>query len=297
MTRLAVAAGALLLVVAPLPARETAPDEALQAMAAAERAFARAAAEKGIRDAFVEFFADDSIGFYPTPMNARDFYRKQPPTPLTRQLEWEPRLGDVAQSGDLGWLTGPFVSYDTASDRPRRHGCYFSIWAKREGAWKVLMDVGVPTPEAVTFEREGFSAVAEPGGRYASRPADTSTSNPEPIVGSQFSAGVAKDGAEVAYNRVLTAVSRMHVPGRLPLVGRDAILAWVRESRPTLRIDVDGGHVARSRDLAFAHGSYEETRGTGADAKVEKGFYVRVWKRIASGDWKLAAEVRSLNPG
>ena len=80
----------------------------LAAMADTERQFAKTATVKGWRDAFLEFFADDALALGREITAAKDGLRKQPSTPFSEfELVWEPRLGDVAASGDLGWLTGP----------------------------------------------------------------------------------------------------------------------------------------------------------------------------------------------
>ncbi|MGE3888257.1 MAG: hypothetical protein AB7H81_17625, partial [Vicinamibacterales bacterium] len=103
---------------------------ALVAMAETERAFSRRASETTPREAFIEFFADESVSFQPDPGPARERLRKQPlPKPGTPAFQWEPRTGDVAASGDLGYLTGP-VRYPQP-DGSVRHGCYFSVWKKQ----------------------------------------------------------------------------------------------------------------------------------------------------------------------
>ena len=69
-------------------------------MADAERAFARAAAERGVRAAFLEFLDDDAIGFQPALGNAKEAYRAspEPSNPLATRLAWEPRTGAIAAS-------------------------------------------------------------------------------------------------------------------------------------------------------------------------------------------------------
>src|SRR5207247_10493376 len=76
------------------------------AIAEAERAFAKAAATKGTRDAFLEFLADDGIIFQPGPVNAKKFWGERP----SRRglLSWEPIFSDVSRAGDLGYTTGPW---------------------------------------------------------------------------------------------------------------------------------------------------------------------------------------------
>ncbi len=93
------------------------------------------------------------IGFQPNLHNAREFFFKQP-APAIRPpvtLNWAPIYGDIALTGDLGYTTGPFLLTDNSAEkRPARHGMYFSIWQKQtDGNWKVVLDIGVETPEAV----------------------------------------------------------------------------------------------------------------------------------------------------
>lgn len=277
----------------PLSAQKSAaPLEAFLSMADAERAFARMALEKGMRDAFVENFADDAIGFYPTAMNAREFYRNQSPTPLSERLEWEPRLGDVAGSGELGWLTGPYSLTNTETNRPPRHGCYFSIWARPPNQpWKVLMDVGVPTPEPCTFPHEGLATVEEPGGRFLARAGEPSHGGRRVVMADQeLGRSAERDGVVFAFREALTPVSRVHLPGRPPLVGRDTILEWLKASQGSLRTTPDAGDIAASGELGFTRGTYEVAADAG---EVEKGYYVRMWKRLATGQFAIAVEVRS----
>ncbi len=283
---------AVLAVSVVLAQTSTAPAEAFLSMADAERAFARAALDKGIREAFLEYLADDAVGFYPEEMNAREFYRSQAPAPATVRLEWEPRLGDVARSGDLGWLTGPYTLTNTGSGQPPRHGCYFSIWGRRPGGpWRVLMDVGVPTPEPCAFPQAGAVAVEEPGGRFLAKADEPPHGGGRVVLAdNSLAQSVRRDGVRLAYRDALTPMSRVHLPGRAPLVGRDAILGWLETSQRSLETEPDAGDIAASGELGFTRGTYEVASESGG---VEKGYYVRMWKRLATGQFTVAVDVRS----
>src|SRR5271170_1985702 len=82
-----------------------APDGALEQLFAAERSFARASTERGIRAAFLEYFASDGINFAPGPgsMRERMLARPAPADPLALLLDWSPQVGAVARSDDLGY--------------------------------------------------------------------------------------------------------------------------------------------------------------------------------------------------
>jgi hypothetical protein len=77
-----------------------------QALVQMERDFARAAATKGTRDAFLEFIADDGILFQPGPINGKKFWTER--QPRKGLLSWEPIFADVSRAGDLGYTTGPW---------------------------------------------------------------------------------------------------------------------------------------------------------------------------------------------
>ena len=146
------------------------PPPALLKMADTERAFAKRAAETTVRQAFIDFFADESIGFEPDPVPARESLRKReaPPQPPGFQLLWEPRLGDVSSSGDLGYLTGP-AEYVNAG-KPSTYSCYFSVWQRQpDGEFRVILDVGVRRPRRRRSHRVSFDQPPSVRGRATSR--------------------------------------------------------------------------------------------------------------------------------
>src|SRR2546426_10798537 len=112
------------------------------AIVEAERAFARGAAAKGTRDAFLEFLADDGIIFQPGPVNGKQFWQAR--TPRKGLLSWEPIFADVSLAGDMGYTTGPYeFRPNGAGDKPTAFGQYFTIWKKQtDGSWKVALDRG-----------------------------------------------------------------------------------------------------------------------------------------------------------
>lgn len=115
--REAIVAAALILMLPGVP-RQAPADGSLRALVEVERAFAESARPQGLRDAFPEFFADDAIALTPAAESAQDRLRARPGRPFAElEITWEPRQGDVAASGVLGWLTGPSTVIDHTAVR------------------------------------------------------------------------------------------------------------------------------------------------------------------------------------
>jgi ketosteroid isomerase-like protein len=255
-------------------------------MADTEREFARAATVKGVRDSFLEFFADDAIALRPKPVPAKDGLRKQPARPFSESgILWEPRTGDVAASGELGWLTGP-ATFTKGEDRqPTGYGCYLSVWRLQpDDRWRVFIDIGSDAPEAVTFA-PGFTrtSIARPYRGKDSKEAATATLMEADRL---LNAQVASVGGNQAYAGVLTPASRLHRPGRVPMVGVDRIASWLGTSGAGITAETGSAEASRAGDVGYSYGVYQKPGD-----KPETGPYVRVWSRDESGRWWLMADV------
>jgi len=271
--------------VAPLDA------DPMAALAEAERAFARETAKVGIRAGFLAWFARDSIGFRPALGNAWDQLnaRPAPPNPTAALLEWEPRVGDVAASGELGWLTGP--STFNAPDGSKHYGNYLSVWSRRPEGWRVFIDVGADAPTPVPFA-PGFVRMPAAAGRYVVV-AERGPAPADPVLPLLHAEKAANTGA--GFLGSLADEARYHHPGSLPLIGRAAIEgdATARASS-SLKCGSLGAAQARSADLGYSYGRCETLLAAGAApaaASGSSGFYVRVWRRTASGTWQIVAHV------
>lgn len=278
---------ATLVVTRTVTAQGTPPvPPALAAMADAERAFSRRASETTPRDAFIEFFADESVNFQPDPGPARERLRKQPPPPPGRPaFQWEPRTGDVAASGDLGYLTGP-VKYPQP-DGSIRHGCYFSVWKKQaDGSYRVILDIGIQPPGEVPFA-PGF--VRAPG-RATGTPAGARAQAEQSLLDADkaFSAALARDGAAAAFRAVMHPGARLHRNGVLPMVSRDDATAYLESQVKSMASEPMKGETGASGDLGYTWG---KVTVTGTDGKPTNGYYVRVWTLGAGNRWQLVADI------
>src|SRR6185503_19796514 len=85
-------------------------------------------------------------------------------------------------------------------------------------------------------------------------------------------------------------------PNRPRATGKEAIRSVVRElfALPsfTLRFDPDKVEVARSRELAYARGTYQLSFKNPQGAQVtDRGKYVAVYRRQPNGSWKAVEDI------
>ena len=286
MKPMLVAAPAALCVLAFVKAQAPS-SSSLEAMVNAERAFATAATQKGIRDSFLEFFADDAIAFNPKPVSATERLRSRPSRPFSElELTWEPRTGDIASSGELGWLTGPstFVDHTTAGSAPPP-GNYLSVWRRRsDGPWRVFIDVGSQPPRTVSFA-PGFTRFPL-SSRYGGAESGAAATASLLEADKRLNAQIAERGAGPAYEAVVTNGSRLHRSGFMPPIGPQPIRSWLDGNTPSMTASTGTAESAQSGDLGYSYGTYE-VKGSSPQA----GAYVRIWQRESSGRWLLVADV------
>ncbi len=265
---------------------------ALAALADTEREFARAARAKGIRDSFLAFFADDALAFTPDPTSAKARLLSQKPRPFAvHELTWEPRTGDVAASGDLGWLTGPsiFINHERTGATPQ-HGNYLSVWRRQgDGPWRVLIDVGTGLKAEATFA-PGFTRLPF-ADRYTGTDGKASAAQSLREADRRLNARVATDGAVRGYADYLTAATRLHRPDGPPAVGSQAIAAWLERQAVGLSATSGAGESSAAGDLGYTYGMYEVK-----SPRADSGAYVRIWTRDAAGRWFVVADVTQPAP-
>jgi ketosteroid isomerase-like protein len=285
---LTLAASVLLVVVlasAAVVRSDTIPS-ALAEMANAERAFAKMAADQSIRDAFVEYFADESVNFNPTPGPARQRLKDNPNAfPPGMKLLWEPRLGDVAASGDLGYLTGP--TEIRVPGKPAGYGNYFSVWKRQaDGTCRVILDIGASQPEKLAFA-DGFvrsRAIATYKGNDTKSAAEASLLAADKA----FGAAIAAKGAAAAYHETMHEAGRLHRSGYLSTTSSTAAAEWMTAHVKAMTSEPGKSETAMSRDLGYTWGSFTMTSSTD---QAYKGYYIRVWTRGADAQWRVVADI------
>lgn len=115
----------------------------LQKLVETEIVFANTAAEKGTKQAFLEFQSEDAIVFNPTATNGKLFWTNAKESPAL--LVWKPSRADISSTGNLGYTTGGWESRPKGkTDKPTAFGHYVIIWQRQaDGNFKAVLDAGV----------------------------------------------------------------------------------------------------------------------------------------------------------
>lgn len=271
--------------------KESERTQARRALVEMEHAFAKAAATKGTRDAFIEFLADDGIIFQPGPVNGKKFWTAR--EKRKGLLSWEPEYADVARSGDLGWTTGPWEFRPNGpEDKPVAFGEYFTIWKKQiDGSWKAVLDRGVTTDKSYATKLLQFPKHDE-GSDLRSKAKVAAVREKLMTLEHDFSSAVIKKGAVSAFAAYLAEDVRMLRADLAPVTDKQRALEIISSRMGLLSWQSTWADVSAGGDLGYTYGTFEfKSRGV----VVEHGSYVRVWKKRA-GTWQVVMDVASPDP-
>ena len=250
-----------------------------EALADAERAFARDSLERGVRASFIAHFAPDGLVFEPAPVRVRDVWpgRPAPANPLALRLEWRPEVVLVARAGDLGISTGPYQLTDTTGRAPAREGAFFSVWQRQgDGAWSVWLDMGARDTGPFDASRWREPPRARAGAQDTATPTATAIRELDAAL---------SGAAGPAFAQRLARDARRYRDGQAVAVGSD----WERLLDGAFNVptfEPSEARVSASGDLAASYGRITERRPDGGTAR---GYYVHAWVRDG-GAWWLAAE-------
>ncbi len=112
--------------------------------------FSNLSREKGIKEAFIAYTAENGVLLRPfmMPVVGYDAVKKfMEEGDSNFQLTWEPLYADVSESGEMGYTYGLYTAVfrDEKGVENSGRGTYVSIWKKdKNGNWKFVLDTGNP---------------------------------------------------------------------------------------------------------------------------------------------------------
>jgi ketosteroid isomerase-like protein len=264
----------------------------LKSMVDTERAFARMSEEKGTREAFAAFIADDGILFRPGPVLGKKWMQENPvPASKTRPLlAWQPIFAFVSSAGDLGYTTGPWqYKKDIKDAQPSAFGNFMTVWKKQtDGSWKFALDLGVGNPEPKSpvpmWQPDKGQVGAEISTKVDKELARSGLLDAE----RKFSKVSAELGARESFLLYAAKDVRLFRNDHFPFVGKMAAADALTPLTAEWTWTPSFAGVSISGDLGYTYGAYELVEKAGAIS--ERGNYARVWKKVL-GDWKLVIDV------
>ncbi|HEY8615356.1 DUF4440 domain-containing protein [Phenylobacterium sp.] len=240
---------------------------------AAERAFAADGLALGVQASFYKHSAPEGIVLSPDPTLAKAAFAE--PRPKGPDLVWWPLWAGVAQSGDLGFTTGPYAF----GGKPG--AWYFTVWAKQpDGSWKWLFDGGPPSDPTGAAPKDSPVAYARASARKAGSPAKamTEVSRAETAL-----AAAARKDVKGAYLAHISTDARVVGSKARPPVDRAGLEAELDTRPQQILFAPIGGQASAAGDLAWTYGN---ANWTAADGKPARGHYVRIWRYDSEG-WRL----------
>ncbi len=265
-------------------------DAAVRAVVQAERDFDRAVADRGVRDGFLAFLADDGIIFRPGPVPGKPWYEARPAA--QGRLTWYPIYADVSRGCNFGYTTGPWQFFLDSAVNPAAFGHYVTVWTRQgDGPWRVAIDCGISDARAGGVGREVRSPAF--GKRSASLPKlpapDASTGNSGSLMAAEraFVRRLASEPGEAARATFASDVRYLR-SGSGPAVGIAAALKATAQQTAGAQ-EPERAVAAPAGDFGYTYGTYGEKDAAGVEQRVG---YMRIWRRASDGGWKIVLDVR-----
>jgi ketosteroid isomerase-like protein len=265
----------------------------LNALVENERAFSRMSEEKGIRESFTEFIADDGVLFRPGPVTGKKWMQEHPLPPSDKRpvLTWQPNFAAISRAGDMGYTTGPWqYKSDSKDAKPVAFGDFMTVWKKQaDGRWKFAIDLGVAHSEPKTAMAAWRPPSMPKSARF--RRVDVAAAR-ESLLRTErdFSKASSEQGAVGALLLYAASDVRVLRNGKMPYVGRKSAVKAMSPLSREWTWTPAFADVSISGDMGYSYGTYELREKTGNRALVETGNYLRVWKKT-EGAWAMVIDV------
>lgn len=242
-----------------------------------EISFAKTAAEKGTRTAFLEFMADDSVVFVPEKVSGKAYWTSRPES--KGLLSWAPNYADVSSNGILGYTTGN-AEYRAKGkdDVPSWFGEFVTIWLRQPGgSYKFVLDIGVDHGKPERYSTN----VSTP-------PASDHDLNSKGISAADSANGffetAHRDGLKKAYELYSADDVRFFRENSFAGLGRRSLISDGSKKKATIKF-AKRSVFFQSADLAYVTNTYQYV-----GVAAESGNFMQVWK-LRKGKWQIVLDV------
>ena len=251
--------------------------------------FAKAAADHGVRDAFLMYLDKQAITLVPQPANAYQVYTARKPS--NTKLSWYPSLALLSSSDDFGVDTGPWTATWTEKGKVQdAYGQWLTVWHRtKAGKWRILFDGGVDhakpaKPEPALARNAKVTKLPASGQAPDMQTLHSSLERAEEL----FSNTATQSSRRASYEALGGPDIRLLEEGMEPVIGLQAVMKVIAGRPGGWQWVPSGGAVSNAGDLAYMYGVIY---GVNDDAhKQPLGSYMHVWCRV-KGEWKLLIDL------
>jgi ketosteroid isomerase-like protein len=255
-----------------------------------ELGFSKRTAAIGLDRTTSEFISEDGILFRPDPIRVKDMMTKNEPWPLVFRTLAE--FIDVSASGDFGYAAGVYeVFTHVPMTEPVMYGFFSAIWKKgKDGKWTAAIGQDVDMGNN-KLENYPFGMVF-PQGADQHRTFDPVNISDERLIlilleMEHLKKWLNKPMAET-YLKFLDPKARVYRDKVKPAIDSPTIHSLMSDIQ-LFSWESLGSDVAASGDLGYTYGSFDFKKGK----DVQKGYYLRVWKKQPDNKWKIVLDMFS----
>lgn len=290
-----VAAGLLFAIFTLVTSAQNTSRSPLVEMVETEQAFSKASFDRGTRESFMQFIADDGILFRPKAVLGKQWMIDHPLPPSDKRslLAWQPVFAAVSAAGDMGYTTGPWeFKADINDAKPAGYGEFITVWKKQpDGTWRFAVDLGISHPQSAGPLK--VWQVKDKG----QPPQPTDYSGAKTLLLSrdgEFAQLASSQGIRAAFSKYAAADVRMFREGSFPFVGKPATLQTLTSKKQITESQSSGSGVSVSDDLGYVYGTYQ-TKNDDAKKLLGEGNFLRIWQK-RGGVWLIVLDVASPFP-
>lgn len=250
----------------------------------ADRTAARLSETKGPHAALLSVVDRNSTFFTPAPVDALEYLNNRPNIPDV--MTWRPTFAAISKSMEWGVTTGT-LSFQRIG-AIKRYGEYLTVWRRdRKGNWKINLRAQV---EHKGGNNEPDMRYVEPDDKdYTRFKTKERIAQRKEIVmnNDQLLSTVLKTDAAIAYGEFLAEDARLYFPWKTPVIGKAAILDFVKEQDLAVQAKSLVANRSYSGELAYSYG--EASVATASETL--KCNYVRIWQLQPDFQWRVIVEM------
>jgi hypothetical protein len=274
-----------LILLIPLTSFVVIAQDARQQLLAAERGYARASEDIGIKQAAMQFFASDTVIFRPEAVNGLEFWKSTPDGLgiAIRSIE----SYDISSNGQIGFTSGSIETFKKGKSDPNsEYGNYATIWGRREGGtFRPIMEITTQYDRSVELK---ISKDRQRHYKTESNKSSRSAADPS-MEFLKMSMGNARLGG--AYKQYAAEDIRFLRDGVPPIIGKKRVAEFTKDYLsvrfPTKFTLIESG------DMAY---SWNPCNYANSDEGFENGNCLHVWKLRNKKWWiVLGVYARAIN--